>query len=315
MVELSDGRFQGICGNDPPECGDIDLLQDDIEVLGVEPERLCKALRRPLCIGGKIEALPGLQNVYRVGSYKPEPSIMHPVYFVVRCTEREYSEAFDALRSQLEGGNFVILVPTDRFTESDTIRQMVSLGIPIIALHGLINLDTSGQLTTAEDVLHLFGGIGRYTSTTVSLSAPIVAQVRTHNGWQDLDEPGYSQIIENIGDFDIVADERNRVVWKHDHENEPHLRTDGIRAGYFNMIRGAVEKIGYFNPDVHGSERRISAQQIFQRARQAIDVKYRADNGSMEWRLFKTVTVEDHGEYHFHPDPDYRFALIFLPRN
>jgi hypothetical protein len=313
VIELSDGRFQGVCGNDPPECDDIDLVQDDIEVFGVEPLDLCKSLRGPLRTGGRAEALPGLQNVFRAGTFKPDESTRHSVYLVVRCAEHEYAAAFDAVRSQQEGSSFAILIPTDRFVAADTIRQMGTLGIPIIALQGLVDADRNGQLTTTSDVIRLFGGIGRRTSAAVSLSAPVVAQVRTHHGWQDLDESGYGRLIENADDYDIMADERSQVVWKRDGDGKPHQRADRVQASYFRMIRAAVDKVGYFDPSAHGPEDLNSSKQIFQRARKTIDIKNTAERDGNDWRLFKSVKVDNHVEYHFQPDPDFCFALIFHP--
>ncbi|MFH1689270.1 MAG: hypothetical protein ABIE42_03425 [Candidatus Eisenbacteria bacterium] len=316
VIERGDGTFQAVCGNDPPECEDIDLILKDVEVLGVDPRVLCEALRRPLCAGGKVEPIAGLRGVYRTGTFKPDPSIRHAVYFVARCDTREYAEAFDALRSRQEGQSFAVLVPTDRFVSADTIRQMATLGIPVIVLQGLINADTSGELVTSASPLGLLGGIGRRAATTATLSNPVVAQTITHSGWQDLDEDSYGRLIESVGEYGIVADERSRVAWKRlDGQESPERRED-IQASYFRMIRAAVEKTGYFDPAVDGpDEDQVSGKQIFQRARSAIDVKYRASDDTTQWRLFKTVKVDSHAEYHFQPDPDCRFALVFLPRS
>jgi hypothetical protein len=315
VIQLSDGRFQGICGNDPSECEDVDLQQDDVEVMGVDPEHLCEALRWPLCIGGRVEPIPGLRNVFRAGTLKPDPATRHLIYLVVRSSEHEYTEAFDALRSQMEGQSFAVLVPTDRFIDSSSIRQMGTLGVPIIGLQGLVDVEPTGHLVTSADVLDLFGGIGRRATSGAAISAPIVAQVHTGRGWQGLDDAGYKRLLEAVEDFDIMADERSGTVWKREKEGAPHVRADGIQSSYFHMIRFAVDKIGYFDPEVHGPDDRAAGKQTFQRARKAIDVKHKAESGRVEWRLFKTRKVDDHAEYQFEPDPDYRYALIFLPRN
>jgi len=316
VVELSDGRILGVCGNDPPECEDIELTQRDIEVLGVQPERLCRALRHALCMGGKIEAIAGLRNTYRAGTFKPRPTVRNSVYFVARCAEREYSEAFDALRSRQEGNSFAILVPTDRFVSVDTIRQMATLGIPIIALRGLISPDTNGQLITSEDALQLFEGIGRRAATTAGLSAPVVAQALTHEGWRDLDETSYRGLIEKVNEYSIVADEMSGVVWKCVNRRKSPEPIEDVQPGYFRMIHATVMKKGYFDPAVEGPmEEQESGKQIFQRARKAIDIKYKDRHGTTKWRLFKTAKVDNHAVYHFQPDPNFKFALIFLPRS
>lgn len=316
VIELDDGRLQGVCGNDPPECHDIDLTQEDVELLSVEPEVLCQSLRRVLRAGGRTEEIADLRAAYRVGTFIPQPSTRQALYLVIRCAEREYSEAFDALRSQQEGSSFAILVPTDRFIGTGTIRQMATLGIPIISLRGLIDTNSSGQLTMTEDVLRVFAGIGRRSATTTSLSPIIVGQAFTHDGWQDLDDASYRRLLEKVNEYSIVADERSRVVWKRADGRKPPKRATAIKSGYFRMIRAAVERTGYFDPAIEGPmEEQESGQQIFQRARKTIDIKYKDRDGRMRWRLFKTVMVDDHAQYHFNPGPNFKFALIFLPQS
>jgi len=307
VIERPDGTFQAICGNVPPECDDVDLTLEDVEILGVDPRRLCQALRSPLCMGGKVEPVPGLRSVCRTGTFKPDPATRHAVYFAARCDTSDYAAAFEALRSQLEGQSFAILVPTDRFVNADTTRQMATLGIPVVPLRGTIGIDGAGQLTMSDDPLRVLGGTGRRTHMT---SGPPVARVRTHDGWQDLDETGYHRLIETADKYDILVDEKARVVWRYGR------REDGIRANYFRMIRAAVEKTGRFDPGVDGpDDDQDSGKQIFQRARQAIDVKYKADDGTTQWRLLKSLKFDKHTEYQFQPDPDCRFALVFLPRS
>lgn len=314
VIRLSDGRLHGVCGNDPPECEDLGLSQDDIEILGVEPAALGKALRQPLHISGRVEALTGLRGVYLTGSYIPEPSVKHPVYFVARCSEREYSEAFDALRSRSEGGSLAILVPTDRFVDANTTRQMGTLGIPVIHLRDLIELDTDGHLTGSIEARRLFGGIGTRRAAGAALTDPIVAEVLSHDGWRELDEAAYSQLVASAGDYDLLADERGRTLWKRVDGRKRPSHVENIQASYFEIIRAAVESTGYFDPGAYGSEEQVAWKQIFQRSRKTMDVKYQGAEGSPQWRLFKTVMVDDHAEYQFKPDPGFRFALIFLPR-
>ncbi len=307
VIERPDGTFRAICGNVPPECDDVDLTLEDVEVLGVDTQRLCQALRGPLYTGGKVESVPGLRGVYRAGAFKPDTSIRHAVYFAARCNPGDYAAALEALRSQQEGESFAVLVPTDRFVNADTTRQMATLGIPVVPLRGVIQVVASGQLITSDDPLRVLGGTGRRTHMT---SGPLVAQVRTQDGWQDLDEAGYQRLIETAQEYDILADEKARVVWK------SGRREDGIRASHFRMIRAAVERTGRFDPGVDGpDDDQESGKQIFQRARQAIDVKYRSDDGTTQWRLFKSMKFDKHAEYLFQPDPGCRFALIFLPRS
>ena len=216
VIGHRDGSYSGVCGNDPPECEDIDLKKDDVEFLGIAPERLCQALRSPLSVGGRVEEIAGLRYVYRVGVFKPDPDTRHAVYFVARCGDREYSEAIDALRSRHtdESAGFAVLVPTDRFIATDVIRQMATLGIPIVPLQGTIKIDGAGRLITLGSAQRLFAGIGRKVVALAPLSNPIVAEVLTHEGWKDLDEAGYRRLIDGAGDYDIVADEKSRAVWK-----------------------------------------------------------------------------------------------------
>ncbi|HOW74231.1 MAG TPA: hypothetical protein PKY77_26815 [Phycisphaerae bacterium] len=313
VVELEDGRLQAICGNDPPECADLDLAKRDIEVLTLEPERLCAALRSPLSLGGKVEPVAGLHGVYRVGSFVPQPGVKRPIYFVARCSDRAYAEAFDALLGRAGGESYAIVIATDRFTGTDLTRQMATFGIPIVSLQELVTISDHGQLTAAVPGAQLFVDIGRRHLLGPVAPTPIVARARTHDGWQDLDEVAYAQLIDRVAEFDLMADELSRRVWKRvgGRSKRPDL-TDDVQAGYFRIVHMAVEKVGYFDPSVDGPDDLLAGKQIFQRARKAIDVKYSAKPA--KWRLFKTVNVDHHAEYQFQPDPDFRFALIFLPR-
>jgi len=312
VVELEDGRLQAICGNDPAECADLDLTKRDIEVLTLEPERLCAALRSPLSLGGKVEPVADLRGTYRAGSFVPQPGVKRPIYFVSRCADRDYAEAFDALLGRAGSDSFAVLVPTDRYTGSNLTRQMATFGIPIIALQGLINIGENGHLTAAVPGPRMFGDVGRRHLPGPVAPTLIVARARTHDGWQDLDEAAYAQLIDNVAGYDLVADELSRRVWKRvEGHKRPKLAED-IQAGYFRIVHMAVEKVGYFDPSVDGPDDLQSGKQIFQRARQVIDVKHSAKPA--KWRLFKSVNVDRHAEYQFQPDPDFRFALIFLPR-
>lgn len=309
VITFDDGRLQAVCGNGPPECDDLDLTSRDIEVLALEPERLCAALRSPLSLGGRIEAIAGLHRVYRTGSFVPQPGVRRAVYFVACCSDRAYSEACDALLGRAGEENFAILVPTDRFIGQDLTRQMASYGNPIVALQGLIDIGDDGQLIAAVPGPRLFADIGRRHLPGPAAPTPIVARVRTHEGWQDLDEAAYGRLIDDVAQYDLVADERTRRVWKRlDGRKQPKL-TVGVQAGYFRMIYMAVDKVGYFDPSVAGPDDLQAGKQIFQRARQTIDIKHSVKPA--KWRLFKSVKVERHTEYQFQPDPDFRFALIF----
>jgi len=135
-------------------------------------------------------------------------------------------------------------------------------------------------------------------------------------GWEDLDETGYRRLIEAAGEYEVFADERSRTVVKRSGQRKKPDRKKGVQPSYFEMIHVAVSKSGYFDPAIEGlDEDQRAGKQIFQRARQAVDVKYKDDRGATAWRLFKTVKRDNHAVYQFEPDPDFKFALIFLPRS
>ncbi len=315
LLRNADGTFLAVCGNDPPECEDLDLTEQDVTVLGLSPERLCQAMRAPLLFGGRIEQLRDLRHVYRAGGFKPLPGVSHVIYFVSCCSEVEYSETIDALRSRHDGGGFAVLVPTDRYVAADTRRQMGSLGIPIISLHGLLRLGTDGVLSTDVSVLDLFSAIGR----RASLPAPgqrVYADALTHRGWEQLDEAGYRRLVDHADEYEIFADERTRTVWKREAGRKAPGRRMGIRESYFHLIREAAEAVARFDPiDDPRHEEQAAVKQTFQRARQVFDRKCRDEAGAASWRLFKSAKSEDRVVYLFRPDPDCKFALLFLPRS
>lgn len=169
VIELSDGSLQAVCGNTPPACEPVALAREDIEVLAVDPEQLCQALRQPLRLGGRVAQMDEPGHTCWAGTVQTEPDVRHPVYFVARCTASAYAEAIEAIRTQHDGRPFAVLIPTDRFVAASTICRMGALGVPIIPLRGVVNIDRAGQMVASASVQNLFAGIGRRSVPAVSL--------------------------------------------------------------------------------------------------------------------------------------------------
>ena len=192
---------------------------------------------------------------------------------------------------------------------AETIRQFRTTGVPLISLADTIRLSADGQLEATTHVLNLFAAIGRRTAALVSAATDVYADVLTTEGWKSLTETEYRHLVSHAGTYRIFADERARTACKL--EGRQRQTTQGIQPSFFRMVRKAAETSGRFDPNVNGlTEEQLSGKQIFQRARQAIDLKR-----SSGWVLFKTETVDDHAEYLFQPDADVTFALIFLPKS
>lgn len=314
VIELNNGPIQTVCGIDQPECEGVAQSREDVELHAVSTERLCEALRSPLCVGGRVEEVADFRQTYRVGSFIPEPAVRYPVYFVVRGSAREYAEAAEALRSREDGHGLAILVPTDRFVSGGTIQRMRALGIPIIPLQGLVDIDEHGNLITAADAFQIFAGVGCHLFVASALSGAIFAQARTRSGWHDLDEAAYRKLIQASAGYNIVADEGKGAVRKRMSRDGPPQERHNIPASYFCMVRAAIDKHGYFDPAVEGpAEERDDGKQTFQRARNAIDLKLPDETGHAVWQLFKSVKIDGHVVYQFRPESDCLYALIFLP--
>lgn len=318
VVHHSDGdRITAVCGNDPPECGDIKLTAKDIEIVGVVPHRLCEALRGPLLFGGKTEDVPGLTQIFRAGTFQPRPGVRKAVYFGARCSAREYAILLGVLRSRHGTDGFALLVPTDRFVSEETIRESAAKGIVVLPLTDAIEMNASGQLVAKVDASELFAGIGRIGPGPIAPAGTVYSQARTHDGWENLDEAGYRELIQNADRYDIFADEHTKEVRKREKsagkkggKTSPPSRAS---ANYFHLIRKAVEARGYFDPTV--AEEKDSGKQIFQRARGAFDIKVVGADGKSHWKLLKSVKGDNHTIYQFQPDKGVTFALIFLPKS
>lgn len=309
IVEAGDGSYIAVCGNDPAECDEVRLAPKDAELVGVVPERLLEALRSPLRISGTIRSIDGLPQAYQAGFYIPQPGTKYPIFFLAAASARQYTVMLDALRSRAEGGSFAVLAPTDRFIAPETARQFRTIGIPIIALADMIRLSPSGQLEAATNMLELFAMIGRRTAAKIISATEVFADVLTVDGWKNLTEKEYRDLVSTASAYQIFADERAKTASKPDGRRRKTMT--GLQPSYFRMLRKAAEASGRFDPNVNGlTEEQLSGKQIFQRARQTIDL--RRPSG---WALFKTETVDDHAEYLFRPDPDITFALIFLPKS
>ena len=312
VFEMPDGTYHAVCGNDPRECDDLVLQQEDVEHLGVEPKTLCDSVARALQVRPRFEELDGLRGVFHVGTFIPEAGIKHSVFLAVRCSDSDYSEVLDALRSREERGAFAVLVLTNRFIADDVARQMSSLGIPLLQLDDVIGID-DGKLTALVDPLTYFQRIGQTGPGTTTTAPSVVAQALICDGkgkrtWHDLGERQYQELVAAASKYLIFADELTKTVVKGNAEDRTTKSKVGV--AHFRMIRAAADKTaGYFDPAIEGpDEDQVSGKQIFQRARAVFDIKR-----GKTWTLFKSVKVDNHAEYHLNPDESATFALVFLP--
>jgi len=312
VLPLEDGSFQAICGNDPPECGDLLLSEEDVQFLSVAPEALVPAVAKALRVHPGFEALPGLRHVYRCGVFSPEPGVKQPVFLAVRASAPAYAEVLDALRSAQERGRFAVLVPTDRYVSQATLRQMGTLGISILPLAEAVGIE-GRKLAAAVDPLRYFAGASSQDAAAMTGENAIVVEAMVGDGtkppaWRSLDERGYQDLVAAADKYHIFADERAKTVSKVDPKGGPRQEHKKVQPSRFTMIREAVNKKGYFDPGVDGPDL-DSAKQVFQRARPQFDLK----QSSGDWALFKSVKADDHTVYQFNPDPGVAFALVFLP--
>ena len=311
VVELDDGRFEAVCGNDPPECADLPLTEMDLAFLAVVPEELCAVIAKALQIRASVEALPGRRHVLRVGSFIPEAGIKHTVYLAVRCGERDYAECLDGLKALAAGQTFAVLVPTERYINEETRRSLATVGAPVVALVDAIDLGADGGLTASVDPLKLFDAIGRHGPGPLATAPSVVARalLRSRDGkpeWHDLDKAAYDGLVAAADEYDIFADELSKSAIHGHGKARKHKKN--VQGSYFPMIRAAAERRSNFDPGT-GDNDPDSAKQIFQRARKAIDL-----GSGNNWALFKTDIVDSHATYRFDPDPSVTFALVFSPK-
>lgn len=309
VIELSDGAIEAVCGNQPAECDDVVLQRDDIATLAVSPEALAAAVAKALRVRADISSLAGLHAAYRAGVFIPEPGIRHPVYLVVRASERDYAEALDALVTHAGTRHFAVLVPTERFISEEVRRRAAEAGAPIIALSDAVGIGSDGQLTALVDPVRTLGDIGRPSANAVG-APPVVAAralVRERGrapAWRKLDAPSYDRLAAAGADYLIFADELKRAVTKGVGRRRETI--EKVRLSYFRAVRICIERGTGFDPidDVDAGVQK----QTFQKARQTIDLRA---GGS--WALIKTDMVDNHSVYRFAPDDDVTFALIFAP--
>ncbi len=308
VIERDDGSIVAVCGNEPAECADLALSSTDVEVLAVAPEDFCETVGKALQIRTNVEALPGLRNAYRVGTFIPEAGIKHAIYLVVRCSERDYTEAIDALRTHAIGQTLAVIFPTERFVTEELRRQASAAGVLLVPLLDAVGLDATG-LRALGDPLTLFAAVGRAGVASGQVSS-VVARVFIRGGdgaptWRDLDASSYQNLLAAAASYDIFADEITKAVAKGKGSKRAH--TANVSASHFKMIRAAVDKRSNFDPGT-GDEDGVAAKQIFQRARQIFDIKR-----GKSWVLFKTDKIDNHAVYRFDPDASVSFAFVFAP--
>lgn len=310
LIEHDDGDIEAVCGNDPSECPDLHLTPRDIEFLAIDGDELCEAVAKVLQVRGSVARLQGVRSAYRVGTFIPEPGIRNAIYLLVRSSEREYAEALDALGSHTEGQPFAVLVPTERFVSEEVRRRALAARAPVVPLSDAVGFDAAGALVALIDPVVLFAGVGRARARAVAPTMVAQALVRGHGrapAWRDLDDAGYHALVAAAASYHIFGDELKKTVAKT--VGRARNVTEKVRASHFQMIRVAVEKRTNFDPSVDGpDDEGVSGKQIFQRARQAFDLKI--GDG---WAIFKTDTIDNHAVYRFDPDPAVTFALVFAP--
>jgi hypothetical protein len=283
-----------------------------VAFLVTDTAQLCRSLAGALQIHTKVEAIAGLVDVYGVSNFIPQPGVKYSVFFIVRSDPCGYAEILDALRSRQEGDSFAVLTPTDRFLGEEVTRQMRTVGVTILALADVTDLQNGGIVSRA-DPLKLFSALGARSAALPRLAPEIVTWAIVCDGSAphrrlDLDEKGYQELVATADKYDVFADERTKAIVK---GPTSARQQNCATASHFRSIRLAIDKRGYFDPVNDDLEDLVSAQQIFQRARRLFDPR----SGNSPWKLFKTVRGGERAVYYFNPDPGVSFAFIFLPKS
>ncbi len=311
VFSLGNGSFLALCGTRPVDCAMVPLTTEDVTWVEVDPIRLGRSLAAALGVHPKVEAVSGLADTFRVGTFIPEPGIRYPIFFMTRTSGRAYAEALDALRSRQTDSGAAVLVPTERFLPDDAVQRLADRGVPVLVLSDVVGLADSG-LATVIDPIRYFGGIGgRSPVGPRSVSGEIVAQALVRDAgkppsWLELHKRQLDDLRAAAGRYDVFADEANRTVSKKAGGIQPD-----IPLSYFGSIRAALTKRGHFDPNTEGPDM-VSGKQTFQRARPVFDIK----SGRSSWRIFPSVrTDEGHTVYSFRPDGDVSFAFVFLPES
>ncbi len=305
VFENENGTYTAFC---PQDAEDMLLLEDDVRMLSFDKDAFVAELRRLLGITGRIEWLPGLPDVCRIGAVKPDPSTTFPIFFVARCSPADYAAVFDVLLAQARGTPFAALVPTRRHITHDTERRLADAGAVLVALSdvlGVFSMFEEDHLHLLVDQGQLFERLGQ-VPTTRGGKKPVVARAIVgragKSSWRDLDQDAYDRLVAQRTGYDIVADELTRTCFK------KGTTTTGINPAYFATIRAAMDSRSKYDPDQHGPEDGTSGRQTFQRARKTFDIGQRKT-----WKLFKTDASDEVTRYDFSPDPDVSFVFIFAP--
>ena len=286
VVEI-DGEYHAVCGNRPSECPDIILTEHEAAHLSISMVGLCRGIGAALGTRGKPEIVRILANVHRVGAIILGPGVKYPVFLVIRSSAQSYAEALGALAARQDGASFLMLVPTDRFLTDGIERQARTLGVTIMALADVLELNDEGLVATT-DPKQLLAILGQRTVSGLSAAGTIVARVlicdgRSPPGWRDLDEQQYQALIADTGVYDVFADKRQRYVLKSGAKVK-----DKIPDSHFSTILSAVKSRGHYDPNICGPDL-PAGKQIFQRARSVFDVK----TGKSSWRMFQSVKHEE----------------------
>lgn len=289
----------------------IALTTEDVTWVEVDPIRLCRSLAAALAVHPKVEAVSGLADTFRIGTFIPEPGLRYPIFFMTRTRAPGYAEALDALRSRQADGGYAVLVPTERFLPDDAVHRLADRGVPVLVLSDVVGLAEDG-MTTVVDPLRYFGGIGGrspmgpHPAAGQIVARALVREAGKPPSWLDLHQRQLDNLRGAAGHYDVFADQPNRMVAK-----KGGTIVRDVALSSFQSIRAALDKRGHFDAATEGPDL-VSSKQIFQRARAIFDIK----TGRSSWRIFPSIrTDEGHAVYSFAPDAGISFAFIFLPED
>jgi hypothetical protein len=310
VIDLEDGSYQVVCGNDPSECADLRMSEDDVRSYAVDPIALCDAMRLALQIRSKPAPVANLPNAFQVGVFRPEPDVSHDVFFVSAADGPGYARAIDVLVGQQGGATFAVLVPSLEIIPDDTILRMERLGTPVATLDNVVEIDASGRLVSLVDGSTLFREAGNRFSSPAPRDEEVVADAYLDGKWTPLSRAQLEALRADAGSYEIFADQiTNKVVRGFGDDRED---ATAINA-HFEMVRAAIAKAPRnFDPARDDpSEKPRNSLQAFQRSRKEIDLLRSGQGNAARFALMNRVESDGNTHYRFDPEPGLHYALIF----
>lgn len=316
-------EYVAFCRDVPKRCESVKLQRKDLIVYTFDIPSFCRHLARQLQFHSKVSHDDDFPFLWRVGKYIPIAGQRFAVNLVLASEKAIFDQVLDRLLVR-ENSPFIILCPTDSFLDDRHADLLNRKKASCLFLSETLGFDGE-QITAAAPPEDIFAPFRRMALPGGHVDAGHAARLLSHEHRNviGITERDRQEILgPRREDYDLIVDGFTDEVWHPEQQSDRPRRFDRryykwvllrlAEAGRSLMPSqiGELNRIGQDKHDAAETDR-ARAEQI-NRMRRVVET----DAGRKSYHYIKTVILEEGiTTYHFNPDPDLRYALIFPPED